>query len=251
MDDSGSDAEATLRRELLLAFHVLDMEGLDSGIAGHLTARIPGAQDFWCHSHGLGFGEVGARDLNRADMGLARLEGRGRVGPSLSIHAAIYRARPDVGCIVHAHDESAVALTATGAELEPLYQSALLLAGDVATHRDYGGIVETEESGRALADALGGRRALLLANHGTLVVGASIREAVHAAVMLSAACRIQLRAMAAAPGRGLHAVDAATAAEAKSFLLSPRVLGMRWDHYVRRALAARPGLIAELSTLRG
>jgi hypothetical protein len=29
------------------------------------------------------------------------------------------------------------------------------------------------------------------------------------------------------------------------------VLGMRWDHYVRRALAARPGLIAELSTLRG
>jgi len=246
MDETDVDAEATLRRELLLAFHVLDMEGLDSGIAGHLTARIPGAQDFWCHSHGLGFGEVGARDLNRAGM-----EGRGRVGPSLSIHAAIYRARPDVGCIVHAHDESAVALTATGAELEPLYQSALLLAGDVATHRDYGGIVETEESGRALADALGARRALLLANHGTLVVGASVREAVHAAVMLSAACRIQLRAMAAAPGRRLHAVDAATASEAKSFLLSARVLGMRWDHYVRRALAARPGLIAELSTLRG
>lgn len=251
MEDQGLDAEATLRRELLLAFHVLDMEGLDSGIAGHLTARLPGAEAFWCHSHGLGFGEVGARDLNRADLALNRLEGRGRIGPSLSIHAAIYRARPDVACIVHVHDESAVALTATGAELEPLYQSALLLAGDVATHRDYGGIVETEESGRALADALGTRRALLLANHGTLVAGASVREAVHVAVMLSAACRIQLRAMAAAPGRRLHAVDAATAAEARSFLLSARVLGMRWDHYARRALAARPGLIAELSALRG
>ena len=216
MEDQGLDAEATLRRELLLAFHVLDMEGLDSGIAGHLTARLPGAEAFWCHSHGLGFGEVGARDLNRADLALNRLEGRGRIGPSLSIHAAIYRARPDVACIVHAHDESAVALTATGAELEPLYQSALLLA-----------------------------------NHGTLVAGASVREAVHVAVMLSAACRIQLRAMAAAPGRRLHAVDAATAAEARSFLLSARVLGMRWDHYARRALAARPGLIAELSALRG
>lgn len=251
MDATGPRDEATLRRELLLAFHVLDMEGLDSGIAGHLTARLPGAQAFWCHSHGLGFAEVGAGDLNRADLDLRRLEGRGRVGPSLAIHSAIYRARPDIGCVVHAHDEAAVALTATGAELEPLYQSALLLAGDVATHRDYGGIVETPESGRALAEALGGKRALLLANHGTLVVGASIREAVHVAVMLSAACRIQLRAMAAAPGRKLLSVDAATAGDAKSFLLSQRVLGMRWDHYARRALAARPALRAELAALGG
>jgi len=189
-------AEQTLKRELLLAFHILDLAGQKSGIAGHLTARQPGQDAFWCHSHGLGFDEVRAGGLNCADLDLARRTGSGRIGPSLAIHAAIYRARPDVACIVHTHDAAAVALTATGAELLPLYQSALLFADDIATHRDYDGIVETAESGRSLAAALGPRRALLLANHGTLVAGASIREAVHATIMLAEACRIQIQAMA-------------------------------------------------------
>ena len=142
-----------------------------------------------------------------------------------------------------------MALTATGAELLPLYQSALLFADDITTHRDYDGVVETAESGRALAAALGPRRALLLANHGTLVAGASIREAVHATIMLAEACRIQIQAMAAAPGRPLHAVDASTARDAKGFLLSPRVLALRWDYYVRRILAAKPFLATELAAL--
>ena len=40
-----------------------------------------------------------------------------------------------------------------------------------------------------------------------------------------------------------------TAADAKRFLLSPRVLALRWDYYVRRALAARPALRDELAAL--
>ena len=243
--------DATLRRELLLAFHILDLAGQNSGIAGHLTARLPGAEEFWCHGHGQGFDEVRAADLNRAGFDLTRRAGDGRIGPSLAIHAAIYRARPDVTCVVHTHDAAAVALTAAGAELQPLYQSALIFADDIATHSDYGGIVETAESGRALAAALGPRRALLLANHGTLVAGASIREAVHATIMLAEACRIQLQAMAAAPGQALRAVDAATAHDAKGFLLSQRVLALRWDYYVRGALTAKPFLAGELAALAG
>jgi L-fuculose-phosphate aldolase len=246
---SPADAVATLKRELLLAFHILDLNGQNSGIAGHLTARLPGEERLWCHGYGQGFDEVRGSDLHCADFSLRVLSGPGRISPSLTIHAALYRARPDIACVVHTHDTAAVALTATGAELQPLYQSALMFAGEVATHVDYGGIVDTEESGAALARALGQRRALLLANHGTLVVGASIREAVHATIMLGEACRIQLRAMSAAPGQTLRRVDDATADDAKRFLLSPRVLALRWDYYVRRALAARPALRDDLNAL--
>jgi len=241
--------DATIRRELLLAFHVLDLNGQNSGIAGHLTARHPGGASFWSHAYGQGFDEVRAADLHHADLDLRILTGRARISPSLSIHAAIYRARPDVACVVHTHDLDAVALTAAGAELQPLYQSALMFADAVATHREYGGIVETAESGHALAMALGAKRALLLGNHGTLVVGASIREAVHLTIMLAAACRVQLAAMAAAGGRPLHAVDASTAAEATRFLLSTKVIGLRWDYYERQALTAKPWLRGELGAL--
>jgi L-fuculose-phosphate aldolase len=55
--------------------------------------------------------------------------------------------------------------------------------------------------------------------------------------------------MSAAPGQKLRRVDDATAADAKKFLLSPRVLALRWDYYVRQALAARPSLREELAAL--
>ena len=240
--------EATLRRELLAAYHILDVHGQNAGIAGHLTARLPGGDSFWCHGYGQGFEEVRAADLCHADMTLKVLHG-GKINPSLVIHTGLYAARPDIGCVIHTHSLNAVMLSATGSELLPLFQSALMFQGDCALHAEYGGIVDTVETGVELARALGHRRALILANHGALVVGRNVREAVHCAIMLDDACRIQLGAMAAAAGRPLVTVDDATAAEAKRFLLSDKVLGLRWDHYLRRVIAARPWLAAELASI--
>ncbi|MGX9961904.1 class II aldolase/adducin family protein [Roseomonas sp. F4] len=238
-----------LKRELLAAYHILDVHGQNAGIAGHLTARAPGGQSFWCHGYGQGFEEVRAADLHHADMALRVLSGPGRINPSLVIHTGLYAARPDVNCVIHTHSPHAVMLTATGENLLPLFQSALMFQGDCTLHAEYGGIVDTEETGVEMAQALGPRRALLLANHGALLVGRNVREAVHCAIMLDEACRIQLGAMAAACGRPLHQVDDATAAEAKRFLLSDKVLALRWDHYLRRTLTARPWLTEELAKL--
>lgn len=239
----------TLKRELLAAYHILDLHGQNAGIAGHLTARLYGGDSFWCHGYGQGFEEVRAVDLHHADMELNILEGPGRINPSHVIHTGLYRARPDVCCVIHTHSPNSVALSATGVNLKPLFQSALMLEGEIALHREYGGIVDTKETGEELARVLAERRALLLVNHGTLVVGRSIREAVHCAITLDEACRIQLAAMGAAAGAPLLEVDRATAAEARRFLLSDAVLGLRWNHYLRRALAARPWLARELEVL--
>ena len=243
-----SDA-ATLKRELLAAYHILDLHGLNAGIAGHLTARLPGGDSFWCHGYGQGFEEVRAADLHHADFDLNVLSGPGRINPSHVIHTGLYRARPDVCCVIHTHSPHSVALSATGANVKPLFQSALMFEGEVVLHREYGGIVDTRETGEDLARALGNGRALLLVNHGTLLVGRSVREAVHTAIMLDEACRIQLSAMAAAAGAPLLEVDAATAADAKRFLLSDTVLALRWNHYLRRTLAAKPWLAADLESL--
>jgi L-fuculose-phosphate aldolase len=228
---------ATLKRELLAAYHILDLFGQNAGIAGHLTARLPGGDSFWCHGYGQGFEEVRAADLHRADMDLNVLEGPGRINPSHVIHTGLYRARPDVCCVIHTHSLNTVALSATGVNLKPLFQSALMFEGDISLHRE------------ELARALGAGRALLLVNHGTLLVGRSIREAVHCAIMLDDACRIQLSAMAAAAGAPLCEADAASASDAKRFLLSDTVLALRWNHYMRRVLAAKPWLAAELDAL--
>lgn len=67
-------------------------------------------------------------------------------------------------------------------------------------YENFGGVVLAAEEGRAIASALGGRKAALLANHGLLVAGPSIEATVAWFVMLEKCCQVQLLAEAAVGG---------------------------------------------------
>ena len=227
-----------LRRDLLTGFHILDEEGQNSGIAGHLTARLPGTERLLGHRYSLAFDEVRAGDIMEADFDL-RTGSDNRVSPSLAFHVSIYRARDDVGAIVHTHGRHALALGAAGAEFRPVHQSALMLWERVRTYDRYDGIVESADVGARMAEALGDGRVLALRNHGIVAVGASLREAVCAAVIYEENCAIQLMALAAG---NLVSLDGAAVEEARDFLCGREVIGMRWRHYARKAARSRPFL---------
>ena len=233
-----SELEA-LRRDLLHAYHILDADGQSSGIAGHLTARLPGARTLWSHRWGLGFDEVTADDLIEADFELATVSGDGRVNPTLNIHTQIYEARPDVGCIIHTHGKNALALGAAGATLEPLTQTGAIFYDDIALLDEYEGVVLGKDEGDTIAAALGPRRGVLLKNHGALVVGSSVREATIAMLVLEFAAEVQLKAMAAGP---LSRMPEPAARQAKRFLLAKELTDQRFEHQVRRLLRERPFL---------
>lgn len=233
------DAEARLKDDLLHAYHILDADGQASGIAGHLTARLPGADRFWSHRWGVGFDEVRAEGLIEADFGLRTIRGEGVVNPTLHIHTRIYRARPDVGCIVHTHGKAGVALGCAGMGLEPITQSGAVFHDDIAIFDEFHGIVLDTNEGDAIAAALGGRRALLLKNHGALVVGANVAEACIGMTVLEWAADVQLRAAAAGP---LQRLDPAAAMQSRRFLLDPANLGLRWEYLRRKVARARPFL---------
>ena len=228
-----------LRATLLTGFHVLDEEGQNSGIAGHLTARVPGQERLLGHGYGLAFDEVRPETIHEADFAL-QVAGPGRVSPSLAFHVAIYRARPDVGAIVHTHGRHAIALGAAGARFVPVYQSALMLWDRVRPYDHYDGIVESDDVGQRMAAALGDGKVLALRNHGIVAAGANVAEAVCAAVIYEENCAIQLMALAA--GGRVEGLPEAEAAEARDFLASPRVVAMRWQQLARKAARSRPFL---------
>lgn len=118
IDRSRSEAIDRLKEDLVLGCHILERAGQGSGIAGHLTARLPGDQSFWSYQWHQAFEEVGYDDIIEADFELKTITGKGRVNPTLHIHTQIYAARPDVRCIVHTHGPNAVALGVTGNNLE-------------------------------------------------------------------------------------------------------------------------------------
>ena len=81
---------AALKHDLLCAFHVLHRAGQGSGVAGHLTARLPGAQTFWTHRWGMAFEEVGAQAISYTTgvpaVTAAVLVARGAWRPDTMVH---------------------------------------------------------------------------------------------------------------------------------------------------------------------
>ena len=232
---TSGDRAAALRDDLFYACRILDKDGQSSAIAGHLTARLPGERTMFAHRWGLGFDEVEREDILEADFDLRTVSSldpanTGRVNPTLHIHTQIYARRPDVNCIIHTHARNAIALGCIGANLEPITQTGLIFFEDVTLFAEFDGIVLDRKEGDAIADALGPRRAVLLQNHGALVVGRSVAEATIAAVTLEFAADIQLRAMAAGTPTPIPDAEARSS---KRFLLSDEVIGGKWRHAVR------------------
>ncbi len=228
-----------LKQDMVYAYHILDRAGQGSGIAGHLTARLPGAQSFWTHQWHQGFDEVAYDDLIESNLELETISGSGRANPTLHIHTRIYLARPDVTCIVHTHGINAVALGAIGKCLEPFWIYGAIFHEDVTLFDEFDGVVLGKAEGDRIAEALGRNRGILLKNHGLLVVADSVRMGCIGALTLERACEAQLKAMAAGT---LQLMPDAAARQAKGFLLSKDTTDGRWGHLTRRLLRARPDL---------
>lgn len=232
-----TDALSILVHDLVHAFQVLTMDGQGSGISGHLTARLPGARTFWSIPYGYGFEEATADELIEADFDLRTVTGTLPCNPTLNIHTEIYEVRPEVCCILHTHSEASLALGVVGSNLEPVTQSGALFYEDIVLFDEFEGIVLDKKEGASIASRLGPNRAILLRNHGSVVVGHSIADTTIAATVLEFAARVQLQAMAAGTPKVLPAAEAR---QTKSFLQRPDVVALRWNLLVRQARRRNP-----------
>lgn len=228
--------QRTLVEDVVSGFAILTADGQDSGIAGHLTARVEESEYLLSHRYGLAFSEVTEDAVCLTDFSLKEVK-NGIVSPSLAFHVAMYRARPDIGAIVHSHPEKVIALSATGARFQPVFQSALMLWNDVNHYDGYDGIVEGEKEGENFAQTIGNAKILLLKNHGVIAVGKSVRHAVCASVVFHQNCRIQLDAMKTGKVSGFEneKIKADALRSAYEFLNRESVIEMRWRQLARGA----------------
>ena len=107
------------------------------------------------------------------------------------VHCSIYRARPEVTAVVHAHPLYVCVLAVRGEPLEPLLDEVGPVLGGrvaVARHAPSG----SAELGEAAAAALGANQAVILANHGSVTVGASLAEAFYRLQVLERAALVQV-----------------------------------------------------------
>src|SRR4029077_3032302 len=113
------------------------------------------------------------------------------------IHAALYKARSDVGAVVHTHTPSLLPFANSNVPLRPVYQmSAFLHAGAPIFEirkvpGETGMLVSNMRTGGALAKTVGAGTVALMRGHGAVVVGRSVMETVSNAVYLDVNARMQ------------------------------------------------------------
>lgn len=175
--------------------------GFDEGISGHLSVRDPEHHDqFWVNPFGVAFNRIRVSDLICVDAAGRVVHGSLPVNPSaFVIHSAIHQQRPDAHAATHAHTLNSRALTALKAGLVPVDQESSAFWDDHVLCDDYEGPTVDVAQGKAVANALGDKRAILLRYHGLITVGGTIDEAAYWFISFDRCADVQLRARAAGP----------------------------------------------------
>ena len=102
-------------------------------------------------------------------------------------HRDIYAARPEVGAVLHAHSPFATALACLRRDIPPFHYMIARFGGDTVRCSGYATFGTQALSDTALA-ALDGRLGCLLANHGMIVCGKDLAQAVSLGVELESLC---------------------------------------------------------------
>lgn len=187
------------KQRLAAAFRLFARYGFSEGTAGHITARDPEFTDhFWVNPFGMYFGHIRVSDLILVDGQGEVVKGDRPVNQAaFAIHSQVHEARPDIIAAAHAHSLYGKTWSSLHRLLDPLTQDACAFYEDHTLFNDYKGVVLDTSEGKRIAEALGGKKAIILRNHGHLTVGHTVDEAAWWYITFERSCQAQLLAEAA------------------------------------------------------
>ncbi|MGC1224674.1 MAG: class II aldolase/adducin family protein [Candidatus Sulfotelmatobacter sp.] len=168
-------AERKHREEIVRYGRMLHERGFVAAMDGNLSVRLDGKRILvtpTCVSKGA----MRARDMVIVDLQGRRVAGRRNVTSEIGMHLLIYRARPDIQAIVHAHPPTATGFAAAGMALtEPLVCEVVMGLGCIPLARY--GTPGTSELAKTLEPYVPHYDAILMSNHGVVAYGDTIEHA--------------------------------------------------------------------------
>jgi L-fuculose-phosphate aldolase len=186
------------RMDVVAAARRLSDEGLVVGTAGNVSTRAADAVAIT--PTGGVLAKLTAEQVTIIDLDGGLVDGELAPTSELDLHLGVYD-RFDAGAVVHSHAPMATALSCVLDELPVVHYQMMLLGGPVrvAPYRTFG----STELAAVTLDALEGRTAALMANHGAIVYADDLEAAVERALLLEWASTIYWRAAAIGTPRAL------------------------------------------------
>jgi L-fuculose-phosphate aldolase len=191
-------AHNIIKQKLIIAGKVLVAEGQDDFTRGHISFRLPDDPGlFFMKAHSIGLDEITPANILTIDLEGNVVAGTARRHSEVYIHSEIFKTRPDVNCVIHTHPDYATALSSTGRGLKCYSQPGALFYNALGSYTGTINLIRSHAMGAGVAKALRAGRGVLLKNHGVVVTGATIEEAVIGVIMLENGAKVQLLAEAA------------------------------------------------------
>ena len=167
-------SDLALRAEIISTGQRMLSSGLTPGKSGNVSARSDSGM--LITPTGMAYGELKPSDIVAIRNDGTAMTGQRVPSSEWRFHLAIYKARDDVEAIVHTHSLNATALACIHRSIPAFHYMVAVAGGDrilCAPYATYG----TETLAKNVVKALGERRACLIANHGAIAVGESLRKA--------------------------------------------------------------------------
>jgi L-fuculose-phosphate aldolase len=161
----------------------LERDGLLSGTAGNISARV-GPKAVAITPSAMPYGEIEAADVVVTDLEGTTLDGSRRPSSELPFHLAVYRARDDVGGVVHTHSPFATALAIVHRPIPAVHYGIASFGVDEIPVVPYETFGSRELAARLESVVRTGANGALLANHGAIALGTTIDEAAALASLL-------------------------------------------------------------------
>ncbi|MCY4654182.1 MAG: class II aldolase/adducin family protein [Dehalococcoidia bacterium] len=185
------------RRAVLEAAQRMAALGLVVGTSGNVSRRVVVDSDerelMAIKPSGIEYDNLNTEDILVTDMDIEPVEGCGVPSSEAMLHAEIYRHRRDVGAVMHTHSAFATAVAVAGLDIPPIIDEMVLTVGGEVKVAEYA-FPSSEALAANVREALGGRNAALIRNHGVVGVGADLREALKVCELVEHAARVMVYA---------------------------------------------------------
>lgn len=190
---SGWQAE---KRAIVEAAHRMAEHALLPGASGNISVRLEpdrGREILAITGSGKQSAALAEEDVVVVDFNVEPVEGDLAPSSETLMHVAIYRARGDVGAVIHSHSPYASVAAVAGREIPPIVDEMVIAIGGAVRVSEYA-FPGTQKLADSVCSTLGERNAALIGNHGGVCVGRDLDEAMEVCAITERMAKIFFQA---------------------------------------------------------